>query len=1241
MANSKRPNDLDGAPLPDDEGPAAKHAHGPTKAKHKTVEELMAETPADPPRRQRRWPSKLAAMGLVLLLILGFAPQIISRTPMLSQVVAMGTTDLNGSVTLGSASLSWFSPPAATNVDVVDASGHSVATADEVSMNQGLLSLITAPNKLGRVKIERPTFAVSVGPDGKTNFEQVIAKYLEPLPAGAVPTTYEGEIELVDGKAEVRDEATGRTWRLEKLSGIVTLPAGSTPLSVDLRGVVKYADMDSPWSCRLNWFDAAAAGKPPAPQGDLALNVDAFPLEMAQVVAKRFAPGFNYAGTLSGKLDGKFDLAGEHPTAEIDGRITVTQFSLGGEKLGSDVIQMAVIDLPLTAKIAQNKLFIQRCGASCDLAGVRIEGELADYGRLFTAKNATDVAKLLAQGEGAITATVDLARIAQTLPHVMRVRDEVVLTGGAIGVTATAKTVNGVKTRRIDINTSGLTAMNRKTPVAWPHPLEASLVIGDGPTGPTIETLNCRSDFLVVEGVVKPTSFDVQAKCSLGTLMQRAGQFIDLDGIQLSGEGDIVGSWAREGNRFNVSGTAKIDGFNLIAPGYAPWTEQQLIVDLRAVGTAVGTIITNVEQAVVGVKSGQDVLTLTTGQPSVDFANFNLVVPVSLEGSGRLETWLTRIRPFAGLPQTMTAQGQAKLTAVGKFRPYSDFEITQSSLVAQPLRVTGYGLAIDEPAGELTLIGRYTPKQTTITEAKLTSPGTQAIVQNMIYATPTGRPTELKGTTSLRTDLARFILPSVVPIPVPGAPVPTTAGQVSWQYAGLLDATAKLQQTGNVTSIALETIVRDFAVGRNGQALWREPQIRVIGSGVYEPARDLATFERIEVAADAVRLLASGKVTDVATSCNLDVRGEATYDLARLAPIAQPYLGAGFTIEGRDTQPLQVVGPLFDTARGGAFAVDKLAAATRFGWDKMTVYGIPFGKTSFEARLDRGIVRTGLIDMPVASGRVRIAPELRLGPEPMELTLAPTPDIAAIDHIAITPEMVSERLKFIMPLVAGTTKVSGLFSMQFDEFRLPLDNPAAGSLGGRLKIHDVEIEPGLLMQEIAVMLQQPRTAKLARESVVDFKMIQGRIYHQNLEFAFPETAVRTSGSVGVADQSLSLMAELQLPSKLMGLVQAAQPTAAGPTAGPIVRLPIGGTLTKPTIDKDGFRQSVAQIVQQVAGQALLKAAGGGENAIQRGENAATGALNKGRSAAEQAIGRGLNRLLGPGAANPTPGTGTR
>jgi len=71
---------------------------------------------------------------------------------------------------------------------------------------------------------------------------------------------------------------------------------------------------------------------------------------------------------------------------------------------------------------------------------------------------------------------------------------------------------------------------------------------------------------------------------------------------------------------------------------------------------------------------------------------------------------------------------------------------------------------------------------------------------------------------------------------------------------------------------------------------------------------------------------------------------------------------------------------------------------------------------------------------------------------------------------------------------------------------VPVDAPARGDVAGRLTLHTVQIAPGPLMREIAAILGRPVPDNVAmrRESVVPFRMVDGRVYHQAIELAFPD-----------------------------------------------------------------------------------------------------------------------------------------
>jgi hypothetical protein len=195
----------------------------------------------------------------------------------------------------------------------------------------------------------------------------------------------------------------------------------------------------------------------------------------------------------------------------------------------------------------------------------------------------------------------------------------------------------------------------------------------------------------------------------------------------------------------------------------------------------------------------------------------------------------------------------------------------------------------------------------------------------------------------------------------------------------------------------------------------------------------------------------------------------------------------------------------------------------------------------------------------------------------MELTM---PRGRVAEQVQITPEMCARALKFVAPILADVTQANGRFSIDLDNCRLPLGELAKGDLAGRMTVHDVAIGPGPLVQELAVLMSRPAPARLLHESVVEFRMVNGRIYHQGLSLVFPDFTIKTSGSVGL-DETLAIVAEMPVPPKWIG-----NNRLGDAIRGQTIRLPIGGTLKAPKIDQAALQQTSAQFLRNAAGQAI-------------------------------------------------------
>jgi len=128
------------------------------------------------PRRKREQPPRQKSRAfrygslftlVMLALVVGFAPAIIASTPLASWAVAT-TLELEGSVTVGSVSLGWFSPVAVEKLEIFDAAGEKVLELPAFHTDKILLSLLFNSADLGTVYVDQPGVHV-VAAAGDTN----------------------------------------------------------------------------------------------------------------------------------------------------------------------------------------------------------------------------------------------------------------------------------------------------------------------------------------------------------------------------------------------------------------------------------------------------------------------------------------------------------------------------------------------------------------------------------------------------------------------------------------------------------------------------------------------------------------------------------------------------------------------------------------------------------------------------------------------------------------------------------------------------------------------------------------------------------------------------------------------------------------------------------------------------------------------------------------------------------------
>jgi hypothetical protein len=106
-----------------------------------------------------------------------------------------------------------------------------------------------------------------------------------------------------------------------------------------------------------------------------------------------------------------------------------------------------------------------------------------------------------------------------------------------------------------------------------------------------------------------------------------------------------------------------------------------------------------------------------------------------------------------------------------------------------------------------------------------------------------------------------------------------------------------------------------------------------------------------------------------------------------------------------------------------------------------------------------------------------------------------------------------------------------------------------------------------------------------RDQQVNFRVVDGRVHHQNMEFQVGDVPMRSQGSVGF-DQTIQLTLHVPIQDSWI----AKEPLLAG-FKGQALQVPMTGTLARPQLDP----RAVAGLSQQLLQGAAQNAIGGEVN----------------------------------------------
>jgi hypothetical protein len=1170
-----------------------------SKRRHHTAEGEPEAGPSRGGLLQRHWFWTVLATSIVVVWL---APVVVSHTPLLNGILVRATAKLNGKVTVRSASLGWFSPISMDGVVILDHRGQTVAEIEHVSGDRMLSGIACNYHSLGRMRLQRPSLTLILRDDG-SNVEDLLAKCLADLgpPASGQGPSIDAQIELVDGQITIHHVRTGRSWQIDNVQASCLLSADAgKPVSVKVSGVVanrrrpgqfalsgtiypapnppgkgdRHLLCEAPegraptegWSRQkvpVTFSPPLASSTSPAQDSEILVRTDGLPLAVFGPLLTRLAPATRLGGRLTSSLVCRADAALDR--ISLQGTLTGEELRLAASSLGADPLRIARLDVGGKLTWQDGRLEVEQLTAKSDLGELSVSGTLAGPG-----KPGDSWAEVLSRQVCQLRGRLDLARLAATLPGTLRIRKGTEITSGQVSLTLAVQPDAMGSAWNGQIEASNLTAVNQGRQIVWRQPMQAALAAHATAQGPVVDSLKCDSSFLRVEASGTAERMAVSASFDLAQLASQLTGFVDLGPTQLAGGGWAQFGWQRSPQQtFQAVARLHLEDFHLALPQRPAWAEENLTATLAASGQTDFTAA-RIDAASLDLITGRDQTSVRLLQPVADLRGGTW--PVEVHSEGDLARWIPRLTPWCAVADWRLGGtynlGLKASASAGAVR------LNGVQITADQLQVQGPGLHLAESRCQATMAGGWdkAERRLEVKSARVDAGGLALSADGLVVALPADGRVELSGVVDCQGDLDRLQQWIIDPAAAP-----------AWRIAGQLASRTEFRQSPGTITAATTTTVRGLSVAHSSGQQFQEPEVRLTARASYDIANGTLVVQQAQLSSDCLAAGASGRLVTKTSQGRLDADGKLDYDLEKLSALARSFWGSKVQASGRGSNPFAYHGPLNPSAAG---------ANASLAWQSAQVFGFQVGPGELRLALDRGVLGAGLQDLAVNEGRVRLAPEIRLASSLPATSAgaaaadrpAPAADALILYHapgriaeqIRINPELCTQALKFVAPVMANVGTAEGRFSVDIDRCRIPLANPAQGELLGRLTIHSAEVSPGPLVAELAVLLGRASPARINQESVITFRMADGRVYHDGMELVFPDLTIRTQGWVAF-DDTLSLTAEMSVPPKWLASNPAA-PTLRSQT----IRLPVGGTLKRPVIDRKVLAQTSAQFIRNAA-----------------------------------------------------------
>ncbi len=814
-----------------------------------------------------------------------------------------------------------------------------------------------------------------------------------------------------------------------------------------------------------------------------------------------------------GQLDGSIDIDRKRGRWALSGDAKVLDFRLKGEPLRGDELAFDRLVAAWDVAEGEGGWAIRRLALTSPLGEIKADGQmLADSGL----------------GTQRVDGRLDLAAIARMLPRALRLSDGLIVDRGSARLGVEIRGESARTTVAVEAAVSDLLARNAGRTFGLKDPATFSALMVREAGESRVERLSAKTSFLDASAKGRlEDGVTLDGRVDLEGLRRQLGDWVDLGDLDLAGRAQVAGTYRASAGRFESSTKVDLRDLRVAGLGRSPVRRDSATIENAATGPAgPAGWPSSWDRATLALKSGT-----TTARAEA-------------KNSGRSVALSGRV----GSPVTLNDQARtAEASWAGEWsvdgREFA-FDRLALQVLPQPegRRDAPFGLAsrgkLDLDRGELVL-GPSPPGP---------APAPLTLAPEGVRVTGIGREIaalRVDGAVSGDLDaLDRF--------------ASDWSGRAPSGLSGRWSAVATVRGEADGVELAAKLGLDQVA----SPAPTERPESLSLRAH-YATGPDRLAISEFTVATRYGTLDASGRVDDPSGLRRVDLKGTVAPDFARLTSWMAARIEPGAKVEGRP-RPFRLAGTL--GGGGGNGLAGDVEGEAGFDLAGLDIYGMKLGPSPVVVRASGGKVRVEPISTTLNEGHIRLEPEVDLD-DPAGATLRLGKN-STIRDARINDEVSRRVLAFVAPILDQATTATGRVNVDLDHAAFPLGAGRRRDLKveGAVVFDEVEFAPGDLAEQLLGAIGR-RDARLKLDRPVTLTIADGRVNQRGLSIPIGElTRIEMAGWVDF-DRNLAITAILPVTPAMLGNNELLADIAAGTS----IKLPIGGTLDRPSIDQDAFQ----------------------------------------------------------------------